>query len=167
MVVSEEDQYKKSLAPDIAQYTDVNFDTYIKEVHLIKTFLIKNSVPKNINPVKNLDDFVKDTLKDKNKQNDIWNAVESAKLSQRIEWRFTWKKFRSLWNKLCCCWDQHRIPYSTAEDFTCCWHKQTYHSKVNKCWGKTQRFSKKMTKIYLGKSSVKTSKQTLEMLSNT
>ena len=88
-MVSEEDQYKKSLAPDIAQYTDVNFDTYIKEVHLIKTFLIKNSVPKNINPVKNLDDFVKDTLKDKNKQNDIWNAVESAKLSQRIEWRFT------------------------------------------------------------------------------
>ena len=88
-MVSEEDQYKKSLAPDIAQYTDVNFDTHIKEVHLIKTFLIKNSVPKNINPVKNLDDFVKDTLKDKNKQNDIWNAVESAKLSQRIEWRFT------------------------------------------------------------------------------
>ena len=66
-MVSEEDQYKYSLRPDMVQYTNVNFDTYIKEADLIKVALIKNPVPKNINPVKTLDDFVKDILKDKKK----------------------------------------------------------------------------------------------------
>ena len=51
----------------MVQYTNVNFDTYIKEADLIKVALIKNPVPKNINPVKTLDDFVKDILKDKKK----------------------------------------------------------------------------------------------------
>ena len=104
-MVSEEDQYKYSLPPDMAQYANVNFDTYIKEADLIKAVLIKNPVPENINPVKTLDDFVKDILKDKKKQKDldfdnvlekiqgrnrsamgplskIWTAVESARLSQ-------------------------------------------------------------------------------------
>ena len=55
----------------MVQYTNVNFDTYIKEADLIKVALIKNPVPKNINPVKTLDDFVKDILKDKKKQKDL------------------------------------------------------------------------------------------------
>ena len=77
----------------------------IKVADLIKAVLIKNLVPENINPVKTLDDFVKDILKDKKKQKDldfnhvvekiqgrnrsvmgplskIWTAVESARLSQ-------------------------------------------------------------------------------------
>ena len=70
---------------------------------LIKAVLIKNLVPENINPVKTLDDFVKDILKDKKKYLDfnhvvekiqgrnrsvmgplskIWTSVESARLSQ-------------------------------------------------------------------------------------
>ena len=55
-----EDQYKYSLPPDMTQYANVNFDTYIKEADLIKAVLIKNPFPENINPVKTLDDFVKD-----------------------------------------------------------------------------------------------------------
>ena len=55
-MVSENDQYKYSLPPDMAQYTNVNFDTYIKEADLIKAVLIKNPVPENINPVKSLDE---------------------------------------------------------------------------------------------------------------
>ena len=55
-VVSENHQYKYSLPPDMAQYTNVNFDTYIKEADLIKAALIKNPVPENINPVKTLDE---------------------------------------------------------------------------------------------------------------
>ena len=55
-VVSENDQYKYSLPPDMAQYTNVNFDTYIKEADLLKAVLIKNPVPENINPVKILDE---------------------------------------------------------------------------------------------------------------
>ena len=104
-VVSEEDQYKYSLPPDRAQYANVNFDTYIKEADIIKAVLIKNPVPENINPVKTLDDFAKDILKDKKKQKDldfdnvlekiqgqnrsvmgplskIWTTVESARSSQ-------------------------------------------------------------------------------------
>ena len=105
-MVSEEDQYKYSLLLDMAQYTNVNFDTYIKEADLIKVVLIKNLVPENMNPVKTMDDFVKDILKDKKKQQDldfdnvlektqgrnrsdigpsskILTAVESARLSQK------------------------------------------------------------------------------------
>ena len=89
----------------MAQYANVNFNTHIKEADLIKTVLIKNPAPENINLVKTLDDFVKDILKDKKKQKDIdfdnvlekiqgrnrsvmgplskiWTAVDSARLSQ-------------------------------------------------------------------------------------
>ena len=69
-MVSEEDQYKYSLPLDMAQYTNVNFDTCIKETDLIKAVLIKNPVPENINSVKTLDDFVKD-IKDKKKHKDL------------------------------------------------------------------------------------------------
>ena len=88
----------------MAKYTNVNFDTFIKEADLIKAILIKNPVPENINPVKALDDSVKDIYKDKKKQKDldfdnvlekfhgrnrsvmgplskIWTAVESIRLS--------------------------------------------------------------------------------------
>ena len=103
-VVSDEDQYKYILPPDMAQYTNVNFDTFIKEADLIRAILIKNPVPENINPVKALDDSVKDIYKDKKKQKDldfdnvlekfhgrnrsvmgplskIWTAVDSTRLS--------------------------------------------------------------------------------------
>ena len=51
----------------------------IKVADLIKAVLIKNLVPENINPVKTLDDFVKDILKDKKKQKDLdFNHVESS-----------------------------------------------------------------------------------------
>ena len=66
-VVSDEDQYKYSLPPDMTQDANVNFDTYIKEADLIMASLIKNPVPENICAVKTLDDFVKDILKDKKK----------------------------------------------------------------------------------------------------
>ena len=49
----------------MAQYANVNFDTYIKEAELIRAVLIKNADPANFNLVKTPDDFVKDILKDK------------------------------------------------------------------------------------------------------
>ena len=89
----------------MAQYANVNFNTHIKEADLIKTVLIKNPAPENVNPVKTLHDFVKDILKDKKKQKDLdfdnvlekiqgrnrsvmgplsktWTTVDSARLSQ-------------------------------------------------------------------------------------
>ena len=87
----------------MAQYANVNFDTYMKEADLIKAVLIKNPVPENINPVKTLYDIVKHILQDKKKQKNlnfdnvlekiqsrnrsvmgplskIWTAVDSARL---------------------------------------------------------------------------------------
>ena len=87
----------------MAQYANVNFDTYMKEADLIKAALIKNPVPENINPVKTLYDIVKHILQDKKKQKNlnfdnvlekiqsrnrsvmgplskIWTAVDSARL---------------------------------------------------------------------------------------
>ena len=49
----------------------IHSDTYIKEADVIKTALIKNPVPENINPVKALDDFVRDIVKDKKKQKNL------------------------------------------------------------------------------------------------
>ena len=55
----------------MAQYANVNFNTYIKEVDLIKVILIKIPVPENLSLVKTLDVFVLDILKDKKKQKDL------------------------------------------------------------------------------------------------
>ena len=52
----------------MAQYANINFDTYVKKADLIKVVLIENPVPENINPMKTLDDFVKYILRDKKKQ---------------------------------------------------------------------------------------------------
>ena len=70
-MVSEEDQHKYSLPPDMVQYANVNVNTYIKKADLIKVILTKNPVPENKNSVKTLDDFVKDILKDKEKHKDL------------------------------------------------------------------------------------------------
>ena len=97
---------RKVQIPDMAQYANVNFDTYIKEADLIKAALIKNPIPENISSVKTLDDFEKDILKNKKNQKDldfdnvlekieggnrsvmdplsnIWTAIESARLPHK------------------------------------------------------------------------------------
>ena len=89
----------------MAQYVNVSFETYIRETDLTKAVLIKTPVPENINPVKTLNGFVKNILKDKKKLKGLnfsnileknqgpnrwviaslskfWTAVESARLSQ-------------------------------------------------------------------------------------
>ena len=89
----------------MTQYTNVDFDTYIKKTELIKAALIKTWVSENINPMETLDDSLKDILKDKKIQKDlnfdkvlekiqggnrsvmgslskIWTAVNSARLSK-------------------------------------------------------------------------------------
>ena len=55
----------------MTQYVSINFNTYIKEADLIKAAITKNTLPENINPVKTLNDFVKDILKDNKKQKDL------------------------------------------------------------------------------------------------
>ena len=97
---------RKAQIPDMVQYANVSFDTYINEADLIKAALVKNSVPENINSMKILDDFEKDILKNKKNQKDldfdkekkkieggnrsvmdplskIWTAIESARLPHK------------------------------------------------------------------------------------
>ena len=51
-VISEEDQYKYNLPPDMVQYANSNFDTYIKEADLIKVVLLQHPVLEKMNPLK-------------------------------------------------------------------------------------------------------------------
>ena len=55
---------------------------------LIKVVLIKNRVSESINPVKTLDDLVKDILKDEKKQNNLnlENVVENIQGRNRSVW---------------------------------------------------------------------------------
>ena len=55
----------------MAQKANVNCNTYIKDTELVKAVLIKNPVSQNIDPMKTLDDFVKDLVKDKKKLKDL------------------------------------------------------------------------------------------------
>ena len=115
------------------------YDAFIKEGVLINAVLIKNPVPENINPVISskislkmkrsgrisiLTMFLK---KVKIRQlrvhyQKLGPQVSQSNYSRRIQWNLTLKKIRRLLNKLCCYCDKHQIPYSSAEDFTCCWH---------------------------------------------
>ena len=60
-MVSEEDQYKYSLPPDMVQYANVNFDNYSD---LIKVIVFKIPVSRKYQSGKTLDDFVKDILRE-------------------------------------------------------------------------------------------------------
>lgn len=59
----------------MVQYANNNFDTYIKEADLIKAVLNKNPVLEYIDPVKTLDNFVKNILNHIN-QEALLNKVE-------------------------------------------------------------------------------------------
>ena len=77
----------------MTQYVKVNFDTYIKEVDLIKAVIIKNPVPENVIPVKTLNDFVKDTLKDKKKHKALISTIlPNNSKSNSISYGFIIKK---------------------------------------------------------------------------
>ena len=78
----------------MAQYANVNFDTYIKEADLIKTVPIKNPVPENINPVKILDDFVKISLKIKRSRRILISTTFLKKFKVEIDQLWVhYKKF--------------------------------------------------------------------------
>ena len=55
----------------MAQYANTNFATYSKDIDLTNALRIANHVPVNINQVKTLDDFVKDIMREKEKQKDL------------------------------------------------------------------------------------------------
>ena len=67
-VISEKDKFRYNLPTDMVDYANIHFETYVKEADLKQQILTKNPVPDNLDQVKKLDDFVRDILKDKQKQ---------------------------------------------------------------------------------------------------
>ena len=55
----------------MAECANTHFETYVKEADLKQQILMENPVPDNLDQAKKLDDFVRDILKDKRKQEDL------------------------------------------------------------------------------------------------
>ena len=64
----------------MGQFANTNFATDSKEVDLTIALRTENHVPDNISQVKTLDDFVKDIMREKEKQKDLnfKNMIENS-----------------------------------------------------------------------------------------
>ena len=117
-VVSEEDQYKYSLPPDMAQYANVNFDTY---ADLIKVVVFKIPVSRKYQSGKTLDDFVKDILREIKRSRRI--SISTMLLKEfKVEIDQLWVHCRNL--------DRSWVSQIIPRGFNGCWFKK--NSEV--CW---------------------------------
>ena len=118
-VVSNEDQFKWDLPSELASYANTQFEKYIPEKSLHDAICEVHPVPNNLNQVKKMDEFLKDLLKEKNKNNSlaideilrkiqkrtlsvmgslfkVWLKLENDKISRRdskssrTNYLFTW-----------------------------------------------------------------------------
>ena len=181
----------------MAQYANVNFDTYIKETDLIKAVLNKSPVPENINPVKTLDDFVKDILKDKKKQKDldfdnvlekiqgrnqsvigplskIWTAVEPARLSQEDSVEVNLKEIQEFVEQAVLLLGQASNSISYYKRFNMLLGPTNSPQQSKQILREDSELLQKNDKNLFGKKfreniwhTSKSKKQTLKMLSNT
>ena len=55
-IITEEEEYKWSLPPDMASHANDNSEKYIPEKYVKETILIKTPRPENLDPVKKMDD---------------------------------------------------------------------------------------------------------------
>lgn len=67
----------------MAEYVITHFETEVKEVDLKQQTLMENSMPDNLDQVKELDDFVRDILKDKHRQKDLDMDVTLEKIQSK------------------------------------------------------------------------------------
>ena len=67
-IITEEEEHKWSLPQDMASYTNDNSEKYIPEKEII---LIKTPRPENLDPVKKIDDYLQELLKQKKRPEDI------------------------------------------------------------------------------------------------
>ena len=70
-IITEEEGYKWSLPQDMASYANDNSEKYIPEKDVKKAILIKTPRPENLDPVKKLDDYLQELLKQKKRPQDI------------------------------------------------------------------------------------------------
>ena len=64
-IITEEEEYKWSLPQDMASYAHDNSEKYIPEKDVKEAHMIKTPRPENLDPVKKLDDYLQELLKQK------------------------------------------------------------------------------------------------------
>ena len=82
-VISEQDKLRYILPTDMAEYANTHFETYVKEADLNHQILKENPVPDDLDHLKKLDNFVRDILKDKHKQEDLDVKVIFKKIQSK------------------------------------------------------------------------------------
>ena len=70
-IVSNEDQFKWDLPSELASYANTQFEKYIPEKSIHDAICEVHPVPNNLNQVKKMDKFLRDLLKEKNKNNSL------------------------------------------------------------------------------------------------
>ena len=70
-IAAEEEEYKWSLPQDMASYTNDDSEKYITEKDVKEAILIKTPRPENLDPVRKLDDYLQELLKQKKRPQDI------------------------------------------------------------------------------------------------
>ena len=82
----DEDQFKWDLPSKLASYANTQLEKYIPEKSLQDAICEVHPVPNNLNQVKKMDEFLKDLLKEKNKNsslaiNEILGKIQKRTLS--------------------------------------------------------------------------------------
>ena len=67
----------------MAEYANTHFETYVKEADLKQNILMENPIPDNLDQIKKLNDFVRDILKDKHRQEDLDVEVTCEKIQSK------------------------------------------------------------------------------------
>ena len=70
-IITEEEEYKWSLPQDMASYVNDNSEKYVPKKDVKEAILIKTPRPENLDPVKKLDDYLQELLKQKKRPRDI------------------------------------------------------------------------------------------------
>ena len=70
-IASSEDQFKWDLPSGLASYANTQFEKYIQENSIHDTICKVHPVPNNLNQVKKMDEFLRDLLKEKTKNNSL------------------------------------------------------------------------------------------------
>ena len=83
-IVSEEDEYRSSLLVDMTEYSNENSEKFIPDKDVKERILLKLPRPENIDPVKNLDAFLLELLKQKKKTVDITTDGTFEKIQDKV-----------------------------------------------------------------------------------
>ena len=70
-IVSNEDQFKWDLPSELASYANTQFEKYIPEKSIYNAICEVHPMTNNLNQVKKMDEFLRDLLKEKNKNNSL------------------------------------------------------------------------------------------------